>query len=169
MNSPYLTEAAAVRPLFYDALGGEFYPPSDKLGRGHTLGRLMVATYTKGAHQKVQHPSGVSMPREIANRWADMFTYTPSWADAEVTTLRETLKVGRPAFFVSLQLTSRANGLNVAVYDTEHETDIAQRGIRLVTPQETTFIPLALGDELDDARSAVTNAAKIFFDNENQN
>lgn len=37
---------------FYDALSGEFYPPSDKLRRAHTLARLAVGVCEKGEEYK---------------------------------------------------------------------------------------------------------------------
>lgn len=52
---------------FYDALSGNFNPPSDPQGRTHTLGRLMIATFEKG----VETNHGSHRQRH---------TYRPSWA-----------------------------------------------------------------------------------------
>lgn len=57
---------------FYDALSGEFHPPTDTERRAHTLGRLLLATYEKG---DVVDP----------HSHREMRTYQPSWAPIHST------------------------------------------------------------------------------------
>jgi len=52
---------------FYDALSGEFLPPSDSKGRKHTLSRLMNATIEKGV---VSNPNSHQEKRVLVPTWA---------------------------------------------------------------------------------------------------
>ncbi|HUY52953.1 MAG TPA: hypothetical protein VMV24_00025 [Candidatus Dormibacteraeota bacterium] len=58
-----------VEPIFFDALSGEFALNSDISNR-HTLGRLAIATYTKGIDMDSILPYS-------------RFLYTPSWIKVE--------------------------------------------------------------------------------------
>lgn len=57
--------------LFYDALSGEFLPPTDQEHRIHTLGRLAVATFEKGANQYTHRAT---------------YAYKPNWALGSIAT-----------------------------------------------------------------------------------
>ncbi len=58
-----------VRPIFMDAISGEFVAPQDPQ-RTHTLGKLLIATYQKG-----DLFSGEDQPPHIPRSYA----YDPSW------------------------------------------------------------------------------------------
>ena len=62
--------ALHARPLFMDALSGEFRHPDDTQDRTHTISRLLVATYVKGEVDS----------RPSADIQLDIYKYNPSWA-----------------------------------------------------------------------------------------
>lgn len=61
-----------INPLFYEALSGEFLPPSDLEKRAHTLGRLAYAAFLKGKQILPHAPAGRAQTA--------YFRYKPSWA-----------------------------------------------------------------------------------------
>ncbi len=60
--------------LFYEALRGEFMPPTDQMQRQHTLAHLAMSTLEKGRNVSPHSPRHVA-PEEIS------LQLTPSWAD----------------------------------------------------------------------------------------
>ena len=149
-----------VRPLFYDALSGEFLPPSDNIGRAHTLGRLTVAACSKGLRAPGQFLSGSHIPKNLGHRPVNTYTYQPPWANVEVVVAKQTIGVG---FVEGLQVHSLDTGETFAVYDTIDPSASTQRGIRIVD-DSVRFMQIELGAMLDDARSAVVQTAQQFFD-----
>ena len=143
-----------VRPLFYDALSGEFVPPSDPNGHAHTLGRLAYASVLKGEISRNEVVPG------IGRRVVDTYTYVPSWSGVISRAIREQSSMG---FIAGLELRPNVEGEveKLGVYDIQ--LNDGHRGIQLVGTDERT-IPLELGESIGQSRSAVTEAAQSFFD-----
>lgn len=72
-----------IHALYANALSGEFSPPTDQLHRVHTLGMLSIATFLKG-EIRFQDFLDDSVPRHLLTHKVNTYTYTPSWAPAEV-------------------------------------------------------------------------------------
>lgn len=144
-----------IRPLFYDALSGEFYPQTDKRGGKHTLGRLAVAAFTKGSYR----------PSRETNPSYSIFSYRPSWAPsvkAEVD--------GDPEPNVSTILVRGLTLFHASV----GRLDISDCGMNgpanvyIERPGAYWRIPLELGKEIDIARDLVTQVAQTYFEEVSQ-
>ena len=136
-----------VRPLFYDALSGEFLPPSDPLQRAHTLGRLSYAACSKGTRSPDARP------------WISKFLYTPSWAE-HVRVIADCHSTGtnnQEHFLGAITLVSVA-GTQLEIADLEGD------GIYIAENGNETELEVQLGTELSIARQAVTCAAQRFFE-----
>lgn len=142
-----LAEDLFVRPLFYDALSGEFQPPTDPQRRSHTLARLAVATFTKG--------------EEIESD-AEQVTllYKPSWAPIESTVACPIdLETGRTTLtLLSLEMPEReVNFIDASMGK-------LPRGLVLSTGHGAEiWLGVELGTELDGTRMLATRAAQVFF------
>jgi len=139
-----------IRPLIYDALSGEFRPPSDPMKRTHTLGRLAFASAEKGDEVFDIEP-------EAIDRGIRAYRYIPSWAqDLGSTVLLD--ESGRYPILSSLRmLANHPDWLEVV--------DLANPNITKIElkPSKIT-LPLSLGDDLIIAREIVAGAAQAFFD-----
>jgi hypothetical protein len=138
-----------VRPLFYDALSGEFQPPSDELQRSHTLGRLAYEAYSIGLR---------------IDRHADMktFAYQPAWepsvrASAVHDTYQDLLILRQ------LQLTHNQNWLTISSSFDGGSLEMARGDRGEANSEVRSSLTLELGEELDKTRNAVTQAAQDFF------
>lgn len=138
-----------VNPLFYDALSGEFTPPSDEQHRKHTLGRLAYACYTKGEHV---------INSESTPSYLDSF-YIPSWAGHITVKADFDLDEEDPqttALYGVLLRDRSERTLYVANQDS---------GVYIGTVEGGDLeFPLELGESLQQARVAVTSATQEFFD-----
>ncbi len=137
-----------VNPLFYDALSGEFTPPTDDKQRQHTLGRLAYASYSKG--ELTVEDTSPPYLRSL---------YIPSWAGH--VTVRADFdfdeKGFQPTTLTGILLQDKAKrSLCVA-----EDGSIIYIG---TVDNGDTRLPLELGEELQTARAAVTQAAQEFFD-----
>lgn len=145
-----------VNPLFYDVLSGEFNPPTDPAKRAHTLGRLALATFSKGEWT----------PPAIGGSRAK-FTYEPSWAPqalVEVTASRLPKTQDTPEI-VSLSLLAPEQPDNDTFFYTvggpDNGTHVA---ISRLQRMESTILPLELGPGLAQGRELATQVAQEFFD-----
>lgn len=139
------TRVSANHSYFYDALSGEFTPPTDPLGRKHTLGRLMLGTFEKGA---VENP----------NSHREMRIYTPSWAPISSV-------VGISHWDIR-SLTLEAEDRTISFEHTLE--DRASRRLR-ITDTALGFTPvfdIELGHQSDYAviQDVTTRTAQDFFD-----
>lgn len=142
-------EPLFVRPLFYDALSGEFTAPTDNLRRKHTLGRLAYASYAKGEHR---------VNEDVDPPYLECL-YVPSWAGhVSVQTDFDFDENGvQPTVLYGVQL--KDNVERVLYIANEHP------GIYIGTvDHEDLRFPLELGDNLARARAAVTDAVQSFFE-----
>ena len=135
-------EDFTVRPLFYDALSGEFTPATDP--RQHTLGRLAVATIKKGSYSL--QDSG-SYPA---------YSYTPSWAPEVTCEVDGVFTIGGRAILQGISL-SRDNDRSLYV------RDYAGTAVDVIGGAEDMRYELELGEHLLVARQAVSAAAEAFF------
>ncbi len=144
-----------VSPLFYDALSGEFQPPTDELGRSHTLARLAVATLTKGEQ--------LEGPEHFNVRIAE-FVYTPSWASETVVEATCYLDAHRKmAKLSTLHLFApEADDLSVISYSLFQLPRLNLIRGRTIN-DNTTRLPIDLGDNLTRTKQIVTAAAQEFF------
>jgi hypothetical protein len=152
MNRP--TEKLFIRPLFYDALSGEFSPPTDPLNRKHTLGRLAVATFIKG---------GSVSENYVVNGFqaTPVIQYKPSWAEKVSSTI--SLEVDKNTMVHSLtQLDLRTSDRGLTVIDMRRGNK--PRGIVLISNEGDQILPLDLDENLDAARLAVSEEAQKIFD-----
>lgn len=134
--------------LFYDALSGEFQPPTDPKGRIHTLARLAVGAGQRG---------------EAVAQQASLYRYTPSWAVGSYAVaewvssnklLGLSLEVGEPAV------------------STWADFQLVQAGHKLSQPEllmsDSTGVealnPLELGPGLNDLRAQAAGVAQAFYD-----
>lgn len=139
-------ENLSIRPLFYDALSGEFNPATDPQ-RKHTLGRLIVATFLKG-DTRLGHP--YADPLE--------FTYRPSWASGVGSTI-DCDQVDKTTFRVS-DITLRSSFGELLIAD---DTTMESARLLISTSNNREQYSLGLGKDLALAKSAVTKAANEFF------
>jgi hypothetical protein len=143
-----------IRPHVYDALSGEFRPPTDPEKRLHTIGRLAIAAVTKGDY-KLIHAEGES-------DFAPRFIYHPSWAP-HVTVQVDADFISRDHDQMLMSGIDLKSETHRGMYfgDAADSSD----GVTLVIDraQETVYYDLALGAELQGARAAATKAAQEFF------
>lgn len=133
-----------MNPLFYDALSGDFHPPTDPDGKAHTLARLSVATVAKGDHEK--------------DGEEDFYYYRPSWAyDIGASVVCN--QIGAGNFRLSAVLVGHhvEDEFSLALFDTKG-------GLGSIVNAENQNYPLGLGDELNNARAFVTASAQQLFD-----
>lgn len=138
------------RPLFYDALSGEFKPSSDKLQRAHTLGRLAYAAFSKG------------VPVDGTDATA-LYVYKPSWAPHVSVTVDCDLDRMDPATqkLYGLYLWSDESG-PLDIYDISDSRQAALE-ISALGGKEAR-LGIELGEELNLARIQVAQVAQSFFD-----
>lgn len=141
-----------VRPLFGDAISGEFVPSCDAQMRKHTLGKLMYAAVDKGEHAI----------NDIAYPHYSVFRYQPSWAP----NTRVKIECGHVE---GAELLVLAGGIHLAdavgrtLYINDENYDGPQN-VHIETPDAEVRLPLALGEPLQVARQAVTAELQKFFD-----
>lgn len=129
---------------FYDALSGEFLPPSDPQGRAHTLARLMTATFLKGE---------ASNPHSYEERR----TYTPVWAP-----ISSIVRVCHDDDIRSLTLHGGQNELRV-----EHAPDgKGSRNVQVFTEgvEAPAFEAPLTGSGYKNIQASVAELAQRFFD-----
>jgi hypothetical protein len=145
-------ENALVRPLFYDALSGEFKPAVDPQKRSHTLGRLMFAALSKGQRQATS-----------LDDWHTTHLYTPSWAPNVSTEvicmIDEEVNSNALVSRISLEHLTDKVEFRDATYEEEEDS-----GVVIIDANGRTVHPLDLGQELSATRSAVINRTQQFFD-----
>ncbi len=145
-----------MRPLFYDALSGDFEPQSDPLHRKHTVGRLAIATFLKGEVIEDYDSSDVDL---IGIR------YTPSWAP-RVKVLIDGLQDGKFFHPVFIDLASRNPRIAVQGFDVGDDSLLGNDGYGLEVgdnPQDVSLL-LELGEDLDGAKTYIAERAQVFFD-----
>ena len=176
IDQPEFRDQATIRPLFYVALSGEFLPPSDEEHRKHTLGRLLIATISKGSIDDWGRIRDENAPFS-AKHMSFLHRYKPSWAPVESTAITATeTKVTHDSkhhrtevsslTIVGLELRALESDAKLKVYDNTSSSD-NWLGVRLifVSPEsEVTTMPLSLGEELNVARASVADSAQAFFD-----
>ncbi len=153
-----------IRPLFYDALSGEFVPPSDKLGRSHTLARLAVAASQKGEYN-LRSLRSEHAPSSLKIQETEFYTYSPSWADVLVRIVRRRITQTNPlnpGNVEGILLGSQNTANSLEVYEVTPYDRPEQRRIRIVG-SEVLELPLNLA-EIEAAREAVTRSTQEFFD-----
>lgn len=141
-------ESVVVHPLFYDALSGEFTPPSDPETQ-HTLGRLTFAVLAKGE-------------RNTETQAIDAVSYSPSWAP-EVTATVAYSDNPDDEYRLVTGLWLRADTSNQTLHIADNRLRSGHVGVYLASAG-VRELPLSLGQELNEARSRVTDAAQRFFD-----
>jgi hypothetical protein len=146
-------ETLFVRPLFYDAISGEFTPPTDPLHGQHTLGRLAIASFIKGS--RVTNTPG-----------SEEYHYVPSWAenvDTWVDVLQDTPSFARHLTVLSLRNQQDESQI-LTIADTRYTRSSVDRGITITDTEGMQFLPLSLGEELAAARQLIAEKAQNFFD-----
>ncbi len=145
-------EDTYIRPLFYEALTGEFKPPSDPEKRVHTLGKITIATFTKG-----------TLIRGFSDEWHVGYEYNLSWAPkvhSRVICLEDMDHLKTNLSQLVLNTESEELTFQDALNNSESESSgivIVSSGKRIVE------LPLWLGPELEIAKEAITNSAQSFF------
>ena len=144
-----------VRPLFYDALSGEFHPPSDELRRAHTLGRLAYAGVSKGDVDLIDDGGDPYL----------QYRYRPSWAPHVLTIANCDMdEEEAPTRLTSIELRDSV-GRSVLMAD---ENMYGPQNIHVGTLETDIRLPLSLGDELAQARLLVARTTQVFFDSAQQ-
>ena len=145
-----------LRPLFYDALSGEFTPFTDPEKR-HTLGRLLVGTYLRGEIEVLNEDDA---PYE-------KYIYTPSWAGQISVSL--TCEYGssdnqqiRTAWGLWMRNSENQNYLNVVDGQTGQIEEM-HIGTNVDGIDADCYHELVLGPKIALAREAATEAARKFF------
>jgi hypothetical protein len=137
----------AVRPLFYDALSGEFRAPINRW-QLRTLGRLFVACYKEG----------VIMDKE-SNPTLTVMEHTPEWGGGVRARINLSRLSGVP-MLSSLTLISAADDRVRLGVANKVERDLAT----LYTPDGgSQQFDLGLDDEFYRARIEITAEAQAFF------
>jgi len=142
-------------PLFYDALSGEFQPPSDEEGWLHTLGRLAYASVLKGE-------------KDWGSSREYIFRYNPSWAASVIVTAKCYRGFDESLITLSSLLLDGPKPHSLTVGSTlviprleeeppEFKLSVANDGVNA-----ETYV-LELGEKLNNAKVAVTEAAQEFF------
>ncbi len=140
-----------VRDTFYDALSGEFQPPTDP-DKMHTLGRLARATYRKGDENK-------DAVRTFPGR---VFYYEPKWAaGVTVTTGCEFIEGTESLRMSLLSLVCGEEGITFMNATSEEE----EPGLVILEEDGgAKEYSLELGLLLVEAKLAVTGLAQKFFE-----
>jgi len=140
-----------IRPLFYDALSGEFTPPGGT--KTHTLARLAIATYIKG---EADTENTEENPHKL-------FRYTPSWAPSVESSV--ICRTDRRADYTTLGLISvDAQGGGLTLLDGVVDSNHGTHGLVITNSVGTARNMLELGEPLDEMREIVSKAAQRFFD-----
>jgi hypothetical protein len=141
-----------INPMYGDALGGEFFPPTDP-GKAHTLGRLAVGTVLKGSRPDTSEMS------DTAN-----YTYCPSWAPG-VTATATCLEKRRIKYseIIRLRLAQPHNSYSLLLRSIVDGGQGPDR-IEIIFGSESQELPLALGPDISTARGTVSKFAQEFFD-----
>jgi hypothetical protein len=151
-------ENLSINPLFFDALSGEFRPMGDPK-QTHTLGRLAVATFQKGelVMPRTQTPSGPTIY---------VLGYRPVWAP-DVEANLSVYELDDFPHMASLHLnvqTPENDGLSCIKSPFGSPPLYLRLDRRNASaPEDSTIWPLELGTPLDEARTAVTEAAQELF------
>jgi hypothetical protein len=141
-------------PLFYDALSGEFKPSQDPEGRSHTLGRLALATLTKGGTPYMRYP---------AHYRHEAVSYRPSWASSVRTIIEYDELRPLDLHVTDIRLIDDKddeNFLFVSRTMSVEEQWIAKLSAAEV---ESTF-GLELSADMDQTQKSIAEAAQNFFD-----
>lgn len=142
----------AVHPFLADVLAGEFRVPH---GKNHTLGRLMVAAYQKGAigQPDPEERRDIEGPGQI-----DVFRYEPSWMPGAIASAYTRLDPRLPQLpiLTGIRIESAYSpGLHIA----QHES-----GLRVVRPGESINQDhMELGPGLQRQRQTFAELAGAFF------
>lgn len=136
-------------PLFYDALSGEFTPPFDAQHQ-RTLGRIAYDCFLNGKHVKDR---SVTPPLHFRR-------YMPSWARL----ITAGVEIDTGAYGAEAPALS---SISLRDATDKHLLLVANEGAKIFigTLEGNMELELELGDKLDQARAAVTDAAQHFFDN----
>lgn len=144
-----------VRPLFFEALSGEFAPPSDILGRKHTLGRLAFATFLRGnTHSRIK-----------INENLFGISYDPTWT-SNVKAIVFCEKIDEKLLILSgVSLSIKGNNLSLAIDD---DTDGIAYGfgtpaVGIHSSYYDIETPLEPIERLDNTKNVITQAAQDFF------
>jgi hypothetical protein len=134
-----MSKELLVEPRIYDALSGEFKPPCDPLQRLHTLGRLIVGAYEKGASTGSRSQETLYRPS-----WApNIEVYVDSWAVSKQHML-----------FTGFELRNIHN---------EYAGLIMRSGPQTLDIGYEVY-ELSPGDKLTVAKNKATELAQQFFD-----
>jgi hypothetical protein len=141
-----------VRPLFYDALSGEFQPPHDP-EHAHTLGRLAFGAFSKGVR---------FLNRDLGTPYIAEYTYAPVWAPTVIAKIDcETAPRSTQTLLLQgIHLRDAANRrLSIENYmmGSDHLLQIGTRHVN-------ESFPLVLGAPLNTARDTIARSAQEFFD-----
>jgi len=145
-------ENAVVRPLFYDALSGEFTPAVDPQKRSHTLGRLVFAALSKGQRQTIS-----------LDNWHTNHVYQPSWAPNISTEVICMIDEDAPDIAEISRVYLEHSADHVEFRDATYQEEESS-GVVIIDASSRAYYPLDLGLELREATLAVTNRAQQFFD-----
>ncbi len=157
MSLPRLAQDVVMRPLFYDALSGEFAPKSDPSKRNHTLGRLVVATFRKGDVVEENYDPGEPGLSAIS--------YSPSWAPNSVARVEgKVISDGaRGRFFFANELLLTSSVLPDRVLCIKDNAMAHEYGLVLGDEYGDMDLPLELGENVNLAKSSLAYSARQFF------
>jgi len=130
---------------FYDALSGEFLPPSDSKGRKHTLSRLLNATIERGV---VSNPNSHQEKRVLVPTWApiESVVHISHWDIHSLTLTADDRKV---RFVHTLQ---DALPRSISVFDTDYSDGLVFDA------------PLGHPPDYDRIQNRIRNIAQNFFE-----
>jgi hypothetical protein len=139
------------RPLFYDALSEPFAPKTDPEKRNHTLGRLGIATITKGENYR------------IPNHPAYLTRYEPSWGGGALSVAYSVESQDYSTRTTQL-LHLMGHGEHVAVVDSVYNDRIEGDLLLWQDDEILGQYELELGEKLSVARAAVSELVGRFFE-----
>ena len=148
----------AINPLFNYVLSGEFVPPTDTLGRKHTLSMLGIATVLKGAVDE-EHYMGDDSP-------SISLIYKPSWAPIESFVVCDRIPEEGDVEVFKLRAVTLYNEENDSLSIGSHDAWLKMRGrdLSVSGPLGTLNENLRLDDNLETTKSFITQSAQQFFD-----
>jgi hypothetical protein len=141
-------------PLFYDALSGEFKPSQDPDGRAHTLGRLALATLTKG---------GTPYTPCAPHSRHEAVSYRPSWVSSAHAIVEYDDLRPLDLHVTDVRLmddNDDENFLFISRTISDDEQWIAKLS---ASEHETAFI-LNLSEDMVRTQKSIAEAAQNFFD-----
>lgn len=150
-----------VNPLFFEALSGEFTPPSDAQKRAHTLGRLAIATFIKGEQKIVNHGATTSGLTNTA-----YIKYSPSWAPEVTVEVIGYLtdnkgKSNESEFLLKIMSLNNQEDGDLLI------TNLADKGLPIMHVHGLGMefdLALEPGDQLDIAKHKAATLAQYFFE-----